>query len=264
MLSLQFPVPPTINISFSSHHGKKPRTGPNKNIMPNNSAESCNTLINSSLLKFRLAGVPKCATSEIDNQVKTDQIELPEGLVPELMPKHVAVIMDGNRRWAEKRGLPVQLGHRAGGRVIKQLARNCRKHGVQVLTVFTFSTENWDEVDFLMNFFEEIVRSDIEELIPEGNRLSILGNISGLPESLQKLLYSSQERSKANKGLHMVSALNYKVVDIIEAKKIETKVKDGVLQVEDINDTVFEQHLETNGLLAFPNPDLSIRTSGEL
>ncbi|KAK6135957.1 hypothetical protein DH2020_030295 [Rehmannia glutinosa] len=200
MLSLQFPVPPTINISFSSHHGNK--LLPNKNIIrdaPNNSAKSCNTLINSSLLKFRLAGVPKCATSEIDNQVKTDQIELPEGLVPELMPKHVAIIMDGNRRWAEKRGLPVQLGHRAGGRVIKQLARNCRKHGVQVLTVFTFSTQKLGSP------------KDIEELIP---------------------------------GRY----------DITEAtKKIAAKVKDGVLQVEDINGTIFEsKDHETNGLLAFP------------
>ncbi|PIN20767.1 Dimethylallylcistransferase [Handroanthus impetiginosus] len=115
---------------------------------------------NSGLSKLSLVGVSKCTA---------DQIELPEDLKPELMPKHVAVIMDGNRRWAKRRGLPVQLGHRAGGQAMKQLALNCKKFGVQVVTVFAFSTENWvrpkEDVEFLMNLFEEVIQSDIKELI---------------------------------------------------------------------------------------------------
>ncbi|KAI3463121.1 hypothetical protein Pfo_019784 [Paulownia fortunei] len=272
MLSLQFPTPRTINISFSSHHRKKPFSlsthcsGQSKiRDGPNDFSESCNP--SSSLLKFRLAGGSKCAAAGIDKE--KNQIQLPGGLEPELMPKHIAIIMDGNRRWAKNRGLPVQLGHRAGGEVVKQLSRFGRKFGVQVLTVFAFSTENWirpkEEVDFLMNLFEEVIQSNMEDLMQNDVRVSVLGNISRLPKSLQNLVYSAQERAKANKGPHLVMAVNYSGrYDITEAtKRIAGKVKDGVLQVEDINDALFEQHLETNGI-EFSNPDLLIRTSGEL
>ncbi|GFQ00809.1 dehydrodolichyl diphosphate synthase 2 [Phtheirospermum japonicum] len=190
-------------------------------------------------------------------------------LEPELMPTHVAVIMDGNRRWARNRGLPVELGHRAGGQAMKQLASNCRKYGVQVLTVFAFSTENWirpkEEVEFLMNLFEEVIQSDIEDLMRNDVRVSFIGKKRRIPESLQKLAYSAQERSKANQGVHLIIAMDYSGrYDIAQAtKKIAKKVKDGILQVDEIDDTLFEQHLETNGV-NFPNPDLLIRTSGEL
>ncbi|KAL9152656.1 hypothetical protein ABFS82_11G138100 [Erythranthe guttata] len=199
--------------------------------------------------------------------------ELPEGLEKELMPKHVAVIMDGNRRWAKSRGLPVQLGHIAGRRAMKQLTRNCKKFGVQVLTVFAFSTENWirpkEEVNFLMNLFEEVIRSDMEELIQNDVRVSVVGNVGGLRPSLQSLISSSSERSKDNKGMDMVTALNYSGRhDITEAtKQIARKVKDGVLgSVEDIDETLIEKHLQTNVIeeSSYRNPDLLIRTSGEL
>ncbi|KAL7094992.1 hypothetical protein ACP275_11G139300 [Erythranthe tilingii] len=189
------------------------------------------------------------------------------------MPKHVAVIMDGNRRWAKSRGLPVQLGHTAGRRAMKQLTLNCKKFGVQVLTVFAFSTENWirpkEEVEFLMNLFEEVIRSDMEELIQNDMRVSVVGNVGGLRPSLQSLITSSSERSKDNKGMDMVTALNYSGrYDITEAtKQIARKVKDGVLgSVEDIDETLIEKHLQTNVIeeSSFRNPDLLIRTSGEL
>ncbi|PIN19535.1 cis-prenyltransferase [Handroanthus impetiginosus] len=262
MLSLQYlPIPPTINIRFANkplmpHEASKHwaqqsriRHGPTGSINPN-----------SYLSKLSLAGVSECA----------DQVELPEELKPELMPKHVAVIMDGNRRWAKSRGLPVQLGHRAAGQALKQLALNCKKFGVQVLTIFAFSSENWvrpkEEVDFLMNFFEEVGKSDFKKLIlQEDLRVSILGNRSQLPESLQNLASSSEELAKSNKGMRLVVACNYSGrYDITQAtKNIADKVRNGVLQVEDINESVFEQHLQTNGI-EFPNPDLLIRTSGEL
>ncbi|KAK6153125.1 hypothetical protein DH2020_012764 [Rehmannia glutinosa] len=177
------------------------------------------------------------------------------------MPKHVAVIMDGNRRWAKNRGLPVKQGHKAGGQVLKQLATYFKNYGVKVLTVFAFSTENWfrpkEEVDSLMKLFEEGTENDV--------RISIMGNISSLPKSLRNRIYSVQKRSEANKGLHLVTALNYSGrYDITEAtKKIAGKVKDGIFQVKDIDEALFEQHLATHGI-EFPNPDLLIRTSGEL
>lgn len=133
MPSLLFLTPPATNISFSSHRTmKKPLSRCSKSTThgPNVFAESCDP--NSHPPKLHLA---KCAADK--------QIQLPGGLVPELMPKHMAVIMDGNRRWAIKKGLPVQFGHRAGGEVLKKLSRFGRKFGIQVLTVFAFSTENW-------------------------------------------------------------------------------------------------------------------------
>ncbi|PIN20766.1 cis-prenyltransferase [Handroanthus impetiginosus] len=262
MLSLQhLRIAATINIRFANKplmpHGaskhwaqqSRIRYGPTGSINPN----SC-------LSKLSLAGVSKCA----------DQIELPKELKPELMPKHVAVIMDGNRRWAKSRGLPVQLGHRAGGQAMKQLALNCKKFGVQVVTIFAFSSENWvrpkEEVDFLMNVFEDVLKPDLKELILQKDmRLSVVGNRSQLPESLQNLLSSSEEFAKSNRGMRLILALNYSGrYDITQAtKNIAAKVRNGVLQVEDINESLFEQHLQTNGI-DFPNPDMLIRTSGEL
>ncbi|PIN20773.1 cis-prenyltransferase [Handroanthus impetiginosus] len=191
-------------------------------------------------------------------------------LKPELMPKHVTVIMDGNRRWAKSRGLPVHLGHRAGGQAMTQLALNCMKFGVQVVTVFAFSRENWvrpkEEVDFLMNVFEDVLKLDLKELILQKDmRLSVVGNRSQLPESLQNLASSSEELAKSNRGMRLILALNYSGrYDITQAtKNIAAKVRNGVLQVEDINESLIEQHLKTNRI-EFPNPDLLIRTNGEL
>ncbi|PIN20772.1 cis-prenyltransferase [Handroanthus impetiginosus] len=267
MLSLHYsPIPPTINISFS----RKPTLSSSFLLVkdedgPNGFPRSSNP---NSMLGHCLARASKRVPPEINKQ-KKDQTQLPGGLQPELMPKHVAVIMDGNRRWAKNRGLPLQLGHRAGGEAMKQLAKNCVKYGVQVLTVFAFSTENWirpKEVDFLMNFFKEVLQSNTEELMQNGVRTTVLGNTSQLPQSLQNQISSAQERAKSNKGpARLIVALNYSGrYDITQAtKKIATKVKDGVLQVEDINENLFEQHLDTNGI-EFPNPDLLIRTSGDL
>ncbi|KAG8366764.1 hypothetical protein BUALT_Bualt16G0001600 [Buddleja alternifolia] len=226
---------------------------------------------NSCVLKFRnsicgAADADKKRFNNDDQIVLVDQF--PEGLEPELMPKHVGVIMDGNRRWAKNRGLPVQLGHRAGGKAMKQLAINCNKFGVKVVSVFAFSTENWirpkEEVEFLMSFFEEVIKSDTKELMGHDMRVSFLGNRSRLPKSLQHLISCvEEEEAKDNKGMRLVIGMNYSGrYDITEAtQKIARKVKDGVLGVEDINESLLEQHLETNGI---SNPDLLIRTSGEL
>ncbi|KAL2541020.1 Dehydrodolichyl diphosphate synthase 2 [Abeliophyllum distichum] len=194
--------------------------------------------------------------------------ELPEGLKPELMPKHIAVILDGNRRWAKERGLSVQSGHRAGGRVMKALACLSSRWGIEVLSLFAFSTENWrrskEEVDFLMSLFEEVIQTYEDEFAGSNIRISVIGDKSKLPESLQKMIATAEESTGGNTGLHLLVAINYSGrYDIMQASRsIARKVKDGVVQVEDINETTFEKELETN-CVEFPNPDLLIRTSGE-
>ncbi|KAL7135944.1 hypothetical protein ABFS83_11G132600 [Erythranthe nasuta] len=267
MLCVNFPaVAPTI---FNNMSMNKPSRLSSHNYSRIKSRDNNNNYYCGGVVKRRMGSLiikSSCGTGGAHNQ-------LPEGLEKELMPKHVAVIMDGNRRWAKSRGLPVQLGHIAGRRAMKQLTRNCKKFGVQVLTVFAFSTENWirpkEEVDFLMNLFEEVIRSDMEELIQNDVRVSVVGNVGGLRPSLQSLITSSSERSKDNKAMDMVTALNYSGrYDITEAtKQIARKVKDGVLgSVEDIDETLIEKHLQTNVIeeSSFRNPDLLIRTSGEL
>ncbi|KAH6800914.1 Undecaprenyl pyrophosphate synthetase family protein [Perilla frutescens var. hirtella] len=222
---------------------------------------------NLSSSRLRLGGRQKCGVSGIDNE--KNEAKLPAGLEAELMPKHVAVIMDGNRSWAKNRGLSAQHGHRAGGEAMKQLFTNCLNYGVKVVTVFAFSTQNWIrpqvEVEFLMNLFEEVISSELKEQTQDDVRISFVGNREQLPESLQKLMWDVEERTKENKKMQLVMAMNYSGrYDITEAtKRIARKVRDGVLEVEEIDEGVMEKHLETNGV-EFPNPDLLIRSSGEL
>ncbi|CAI9774561.1 unnamed protein product [Fraxinus pennsylvanica] len=202
--------------------------------------------------------------------IKSMQVHeaLPEGLKPELMPKHVAIILDGNRRWAKEKGLSAELGHLSGGRVIMNIAFLCNKWGVDVLSIFAFSTENWtrpkEEVDFLMGLFEEVVQTYMDEVTRYNVKISAIGDKSKLPEPLQELVATAEEKTRGNTGLHLLVALNYSGrYDIMQAtKSIAGKVKDGIFQVEDINEILFEKELKTN-CAEYPNPDLLIRTSGE-
>ncbi|OIT27437.1 PREDICTED: dimethylallylcistransferase, chloroplastic-like [Nicotiana attenuata] len=182
---------------------------------------------------------------------------------PELIiPKHVAIIMDGNRRWAKARGLPVEEGHKFLTPNLKNICNISSKLGIQVLTAFAFSTENWtrskEEVYFLMNLFEEF----FEEFMRFGVR--VFGNRPRLPITLQKGIELIEKATKANEGLHLMLALNYGGhYDILEAtKSIASKVKDGLLQLEDIDYKLFEQELATK-YAKFAKPDLLIRTGGE-
>ncbi|CAL8999002.1 unnamed protein product [Prunus brigantina] len=194
---------------------------------------------------------------------------LPAGLQRELMPRHVAVIMDGNVRWERRRGLPAGSGHEAGARSLRELVELCWKWGIRVLTVFAFSYDNWVrpqvEVDFLMNLFEKMTGSEIDSFARDGIRISVIGDLSKLPNSLQKLISDAEDRTKGNFRLHLIVAVSYSgKYDIVQAcKSISQKVKDGLIQVDDINESFIEQELETN-CTEFPYPDLLIRTSGEL
>ncbi|KAM3375622.1 nerylneryl diphosphate synthase CPT2, chloroplastic-like [Capsicum galapagoense] len=182
----------------------------------------------------------------------------------ELIPKHVAIIMDGNRRWARARGLPVQEGHRFLAPNLKNICEVSSKLGIQVITAFAFSTENWtrskEEVDFLMQLFEELFL----EIMRFEVRVSVIGDRSKLPMTLQKDIELAENATKTKEGLHLMMALNYGGhYDLLEAtKSIASKVKDGGLQLEDIDKELFEQELATR-CAKFPKPDLLIRTGGE-
>ncbi|CAK9164216.1 unnamed protein product [Ilex paraguariensis] len=278
MLSLPFSCPPPKNTL--SPFQKKP-------FSPSSSSVTCDRAIgkrnkSNSYLSISLPKLSKVLVSEASNAMPGDEekeisagtmdspeeVELPAGLRRELMPNHVAVIMDGNRRWALERGLPVEQGHRAGGQAMTELTRLCSKWGVKVLTVFAFSTENWirpkEEVDFLMMLFEEVTKTFSEEGARLNFRLSVIGDKSKLPKSLNQILARAEQALKANSGLHAVIALNYSGrYDILQVcQKVANHVKDGLIQPEDITQSMFEEQLETTGT-KYPNPDLLIRTSGE-
>ncbi|KAM7522078.1 hypothetical protein LguiA_011980 [Lonicera macranthoides] len=179
-------------------------------------------------------------------------IKLPADLRPELMPKHVALFPDGQRRWAKERGLTMEDGDRAGANKIKEFVKLCSKYGIKVVTVFGFSTENW---------VRPKVETDI--LMRLNSRVSMIGDRSKWPKSLQGALSLVKEVTKKNTGLHVLGGINYGGrYDILQAcKSVASKVKDGLLQLEDINESVFELELETK-CTEFPSADLVIRTSG--
>ncbi|GMP89667.1 hypothetical protein CsSME_00041140 [Camellia sinensis var. sinensis] len=278
MLSLRFPVSPP-----SQHkHKHKPITpilhlhASSKTIQTNTK----NFFISSCLPKFRKQVVVARSVASNSSNAETmvsnghlsnedDEEELPKGLRRDLMPKHVAVILDGNRRWGRERGLSVNETHRAGGKKLAEIATLCRKWGMKVLTVFAFSTENWtrpkEEVDILMNFFGEQMASYLGDTTRYGIRVSTIGDKSKLPEILQKTASQLEEATKGNSKFHIIVALNYGgQQDITQAcKKVAGKVKEGLIEVEDITKSIIEQELETN-CAEYPNPDLLIRTSGEI
>ncbi|KAG8377019.1 hypothetical protein BUALT_Bualt09G0124600 [Buddleja alternifolia] len=194
---------------------------------------------------------------------------LPPGLLRELMPRHVAIIMDGNRRWARMRGLPVGLGYEAGVRALRRTVELCCKWDVRVLTVFAFSSDNWFrpkvETDFLMGLLERGLRNELQRFVREDVRISLIGDSSKLLKPLQVLLADAMEITKNNSRLHLIIAVNYSgQSDMVQAcQKLALKVKDGLIEPEDINEFSVERELETN-CTDFPYPDLLIRTSGEL
>ncbi|EOA13761.1 hypothetical protein CARUB_v10026853mg [Capsella rubella] len=194
---------------------------------------------------------------------------LPEELQPELMPKHVAIIMDGNGRWAKNQGLQPWDGHRAGVEALKEIVELSGKWGIQVLTVFAFSTDNWIrpriEIDFLFSLFERSLKTEFQKLAKNNVRISIIGDSSKLPKSLLRLINEVEEVTKHNTRLQLIVAVGYSgKYDVLQAcRGIAQRVKDGEIDVDEIDERLIEQELETN-CTDFPYPDLLIRTSGEL
>ncbi|MBD2185231.1 isoprenyl transferase [Aerosakkonema funiforme] len=193
--------------------------------------------------------------------------ELPADLDRERLPRHVAVIMDGNGRWAKRQGLPRIVGHRRGVDALKDLLRCCRDWGVEALTAYAFSTENWgrplEEVDFLMTLFERVLRQELREMMEENVQIRFVGNLNALPRSLQAEIERSMNETKDNQGIKFTVATNYggRQEIVQAARAIAHQVQQGLLQPEQIDEALFQKHLYTSGIC---DPDLLIRTSGEM
>jgi undecaprenyl diphosphate synthase len=183
------------------------------------------------------------------------------------LPKHVAIIMDGNGRWAKQRGLPRIEGHRQGAESARTIIRTAGELGIKYLTLYAFSVENWnrpkDEVDALMKYLIHYLKSETPELNKNNVRLEVIGQIWRLPENVQEHLRKSIQTLSKNNGLTLIMALSYgsrtEIVDAV--RRIAEEAKKGKLEPADINETVVSQHLWTRN---FPDPDLLIRTSGEM
>lgn len=198
---------------------------------------------------------------------KEDSPALFESIDKGRLPVHIAIIMDGNGRWAKKRNLPRALGHRAGVESIREIVRASSELGIKVLTLYAFSTENWkrpaEEVNILMNLLVEYLRKEVKELHEKNVQIKSIGDASKLPQICQEELEKAIKTTSKNSGLILNLALNYggraEITDAI--RKIGLSIKEGRLRVEDINENVVSKSLWTCGL---PDPDMIIRPSGEL
>ncbi len=181
-------------------------------------------------------------------------------------PNHVAIILDGNGRWAKKRLLPRKAGHAAGSKAVEQICEDAYHLGIHYLTVYAFSTENWkrpqDEVDALMKLLRQYLKDCIKRSTKNNMCVRVLGDITPLDEDLKQSILELEEVTKNNTGLHFQVALNYGSRDemLRGIQKIAAEVQKGNLALEDINEKIVDDVLDTKGI---PDPDLLIRTSGE-
>ncbi len=184
----------------------------------------------------------------------------------ENLPRHIAIIMDGNRRWAKAKGMPASFGHKEGAKTLEKIVRYANKIGLEYITVYAFSTENWkrteEEVKSLMLLFQSYLNDYAKRADSENIKVQFLGDRTALSQKMQKSMNECIERTKNNTGVTFNIAINYGGRDeILEAiKDISAKVKTGSLNIEDIDEQVVENHLYTKSI---PDPDLLIRTSGE-
>jgi len=183
------------------------------------------------------------------------------------LPQHIAIILDGNRRWAKSKGLPAVMGHKEGAKNVEKIAKFANKIGIKYLTVYAFSTENWkrsqDEVKNLMSLLESYVKRFFDTGDMDNIKLNILGDVSALDENLKNHILDAVEQTKNNSGMVFNIAFNYGGrAEILHAvKNIGKDIKSGKLNPEDITEQTISEHLYTAGQ---PDPDLLIRTSGEL
>ena len=183
------------------------------------------------------------------------------------LPSHIAIIMDGNGRWAKKRFLPRIAGHRAGAKTVDRIVTRCRKLGIKALTLYSFSDENWNrpkkEIDTLMSLLREYLQKELDTMLREDIRFNTIGHIEDLPLFAQEMVKDAEEKTRNKKGMVLTLALSYgsrrEIIDAV--KKIAEKVEKRIIKVDSINSDLFSRELYTNDL---PEPDLLIRTSGEL
>lgn len=184
----------------------------------------------------------------------------------EPVPVHIAIVMDGNGRWASQRGLPRNVGHREGANTLKRIVKDCNEIGIRYLTVFAFSTENWnrpkEEVEALMSLLLEFLRNADNELSGKNIRIKVIGEAKGLTGEIKQEIVRVMENTSNNTGLTLVIALNYgsKTEIANAAARIARDVKRGTIKPEDINEKLLSSYLYTVGI---PDPDLVIRPSGE-
>ncbi|MDH4166866.1 MAG: polyprenyl diphosphate synthase [Gammaproteobacteria bacterium] len=182
------------------------------------------------------------------------------------LPRHVAVIMDGNGRWAQRRALPRHLGHRAGAKAVRATVEGCARRGIEALTIFAFSSENWqrpqDEVSRLMELFVESIDKEVDELHRNGIRVRFIGDLSRLRAGLGAKIAAAESRTAANQRMTLYVAISYGGRwDIVEAaRRLAARAVTGEIRPEAIDETLFADQLQLAGA---PEPDLFIRTGGE-
>ncbi|MBK16913.1 MAG: isoprenyl transferase [Prochlorococcus sp. SP3034] len=182
------------------------------------------------------------------------------------IPQHIAIIMDGNGRWGTKRGLPRSHGHNKGVMVLKNIIKLSKNLGIKVLTVYAFSTENWsrpyEEVNFLLNLFDKVLKKELEEINKESIRLRFIGDLSPFPENLKQIINESEEITQNNRELTLNVCMNYggRQELVRAAKELSKKSLTGEISPDQINEKLFASELFTKD---FNDPELLIRTSGE-
>ena len=195
-------------------------------------------------------------------EVRTKDLEIKE-TVKNTNLKHIAIIMDGNRRWAKEKNLPSAMGHKKGVDALKTVLKACHKFGVEYLTVYAFSTENWnrkpEEVEFLMDLLAHTLKNELQELHENDVVINFIGDLTKLSSKLQEILYNAVDYTKNNKGVKLQIAFNYGARDEI-VNAIKAIIGKGV-KSEDITADLISQNLYTSNI---PDPDLLIRTGGEM
>jgi len=193
-------------------------------------------------------------------------MNLLENIDKNKLPKHIAIIMDGNGRWAKQRGKIRAFGHQNGKKAVQKVVENCVKLQIQNLTLYTFSTENWNrpkaEIEALMQLLIGAIKSELTKISENNIRLKTIGNTHLLPDLIKKQLDQAVEKTKNNTGLTLTVALSYGAREELmnACKSICNKVKENIIATDDIDESIINQHLYTQGL---PDVDLLIRTSGE-
>lgn len=183
------------------------------------------------------------------------------------LPEHIAIIMDGNRRWAKEHNVPIKMGHKEGAKTIEKIVEYANQIGLKYITVYAFSTENWkrsqEEVSWLMQLLQNYLDEYSKRADTQNIKIRVLGDMSALNQGLQNSIAEALERTKNNTGTSFNIALNYGGRDeIVKAtQKIAKQVQDGALSIEDINEEILSNNMYTYDM---PDPDLMIRTSGEL
>jgi len=183
------------------------------------------------------------------------------------LPKHLAIIMDGNGQWAEKKGLPRSAGHREGAKTVRRVITSCLNFNIPILTLFAFSTENWkrpkNEINYLIKLFERVLNKEKENLIKNNIKINFIGRLNELPNSLNETMNELSKSTRKNNKLILNIAINYGGrAEIVDAfKSIALKIVENKIDIKEINENIIKNNLYTHNL---PDPDLLIRTAGEM